>query len=102
MANPTTDGYPAFKVAPRAASFQGYGMGSYCYFDQGVPIHASNAFVVPVTAGVGRHDILTRFLNGSGGIDHVVDGTGAPSARPSLARPTWSATRKRPPGQGAG
>ncbi len=24
------------------------------------------------------HDLLTRFLNGSGGIDHVVNDTGAP------------------------
>ncbi len=52
-------------------------MGSYCYFNQGVDIHASRAFEVPVTPGVKLHDILTVFLNGSGGIDHVVNDTGA-------------------------
>jgi hypothetical protein len=78
MANPTTDGYPAFLVSPKVTSFQGYGMGSYCFFNQGVPIHAATAFVVPNTPGVRLHDLLTRFLNASGGIDHVVNATGAP------------------------
>ncbi len=32
---------------------------------------------VPVTAGVKLHDILTVFLNGNGGIDHVVNDTRA-------------------------
>lgn len=37
------------------------------------------AFDVPPAApGVTLHDLLTVFLNGSGGIDSVVDGTGAP------------------------
>jgi hypothetical protein len=78
MANPATDGYPAFLVTPNVTSFQGYGMGSYCYFDQGVPIGASTAFEVPDTPGVQLTDLLTRLLNGSGGIDHVVNATGAP------------------------
>ena len=34
-------------------------------------------FEVPVTPGVKLHDILTVFLNGNGGIDHVVNDTGA-------------------------
>ena len=71
-------GYPAFLVAPNVTTFQGYGMGSYCFFNQGVPIYASTAFKVPVTPGVQLHDVLTRFLNGSGGINSVVNGTGAP------------------------
>ena len=77
MANPTTNGYPAIFVSPQVRSFEGYGLGSYCYFDQGVDIHATNAFVAPHRPGVELHDILTRFLNGSGGIDRVINGTGA-------------------------
>ena len=77
MARPDQDGYPAFLITPRVASFQGYGMSSYSFFDLGVPIESSTAFEVPDTPGVQLHDLLTRFLNGSGGIENVVNGTGA-------------------------
>jgi hypothetical protein len=77
MSGPATDGYPAFLVAPGVTSFSGFGMASYCFFNQGVPIHSATAFVVPNTPDVQLHDVLTRFLNASGGIDHVVNDTGA-------------------------
>lgn len=73
----TVKGYPAFTVTRRVRTFQGYGMGSYSNFDRGVDIHATEGFDVPRTPGVQVHDVFTRFLNGSGGIDSVVDGTGA-------------------------
>jgi hypothetical protein len=76
MASPTQKGFPSFYVPNSVTSFQGYGMGSYSYFDQGVDIHNAMAFQVPNTAGVALHDVLTVFLNGSGGIDSVVDGVG--------------------------
>jgi Pectate lyase superfamily protein len=77
MSGPTTDGYPAFLVTHRVTTFQGYGLGSYSYFDQGVAIESAEAFKVPDTPGVQLHDLLTVFLNGSGGIESVVNGTGA-------------------------
>ena len=79
MASRKSDGYPAFFVAPRVRTFTGYGLGSYCFFNQGIDIYAAEAFDVPSSApGVRLHDLLTVFLNGSGGINSVVDGTGAP------------------------
>jgi hypothetical protein len=86
MSSPTTDGYPAFEVAPNVTSFTGYGMGSYCFFNVGPPIEASEAFQVPNTAGVQLHDLLTIFLStaGFGGIEHVINGTGGPV---SIANP---------------
>ena len=77
MSGATTDGYPAFVISPKVTSFTGYGMGSYCFFNQGVPIESATAFLVPDTPGVQLNDVLTRFLNGSGSIDHVVNDTGA-------------------------
>jgi hypothetical protein len=77
MSSPTTDGYPAFVISPRVTSFSGYGLGSYCFFNQGVPIQSATAFSVPGTSGVQLHDLLTRFLSGSGSINHVVNNTGA-------------------------
>ena len=71
------NGFAAYKVSDRVKTHEAWGMGSYCYFNQGVDIHASSAFEVPAKPGVKLHDILTVFLNGSGGIDHVVNDTGA-------------------------
>ena len=70
-------GYAAYKVADTVRSHEAWGLGSYSFFNQGQPIHAARAFEVPVTPGVRLHDILTVFLSGSGGIDHVVNDTGA-------------------------
>jgi len=77
MSSATQDGYPAFYLPASVTSFTGYGMGSYSYFDQGVNIENAMAFQAPDTAGVKFNDTLTVFLNGSGGIESVINGTGA-------------------------
>jgi hypothetical protein len=77
MLNANTNGYPSMQVRDQVQTFQGYGMGTYCFFNQGVPIEATNAFLVSTAPGVQLHDIFTRFLNASGGIEHVVNGVGA-------------------------
>jgi hypothetical protein len=82
MASKTQDGYPAFQVSNNVRSFHGYGMGSYSYFNQGVPIHAAEAFEAPHTPGVQFNGLLTVFLNpngGLGGIDTVINGVGGSS-----------------------
>jgi hypothetical protein len=71
------NGYAAYKVADTVTTHEAWGMGSYCYFNRGADIHATRAFEVPNTHAVKLHDILTVFLNGHGGIDHVVNDTGA-------------------------
>jgi hypothetical protein len=73
-----TNGWAAYKVADSVRHHEAWGLGSYCFFNTGVPIHAARAFEVPKTPGVLFHDLLTVFLNGSGGIDHVINDTGAP------------------------
>lgn len=77
MSSATQDGYPAFYIPNGVTSFTGYGMGSYSYFDQGVAIENAMAFQAPDTSGVVFHDILTVFLSGSGGIESVINGSGA-------------------------
>jgi hypothetical protein len=77
MASSSQDGYPAFYIPSGVTSFKGYGMGSYSYFDQGVAIYNAMAFQAPDVSGVQFHDLLTVFLNGSGGINSVINGTGA-------------------------
>ena len=77
MATPSQDGYPAFLVSPNVTTFQGYGLGSYSFFNQGVAIDDAMAFQAPYTPAVQFHDVFTQFLNGSGGINSVINGTGA-------------------------
>jgi hypothetical protein len=84
------DGYPAFSISSDVTSFQGYGMGSYSFFNQDVDIFASQAFQAPTTPGVRFHDILTVFLDpshGRGGILSVINGVGGSStaANPDVA-----------------
>jgi len=72
--------------------FSGYGMGSYSFFNQGVPIYAAHAFEVPANLPAGSlHDLLTIFLStaGSGGILHVVNDTGGSS---TIANPDTPVT----------
>jgi hypothetical protein len=92
MASPGVDGYPAFLVSPNVTSFRGYGMGSYSFFDLGVPVFAANAFQVPTSLPPSSlNDLLTIFLSsaGSGGILNVVDGTGGSS---TIANPDTPVT----------
>ncbi len=82
MATPTQDGYPAFLVTPNVKTFQGYGMGSYSFFNiagLNPQVFSSEAFEAPGRPGVQFHDLFTIFLNASGGyggILSVVNGTG--------------------------
>ena len=77
MTTASQDGYPAFLVSPNVRTFQGYGLGSYSFFNQGVDIQDAMAFQAPRTSGVQFHDVFTQFLNGSGSINSVINGTGA-------------------------
>jgi hypothetical protein len=78
MASSTQNGYPAFYIPNSVTTFQGYGMGVYSNFTAGPAIESSMAFQAPTTSGVVFHDLLTVWLNNFGGIQSVIDGTGAP------------------------
>ena len=62
---------------PRRQDLPGYGLGSYSFFNTGVAIQDAMAFQAPDTPGVQFHDVFTQFLNGSGSINSVINGTGA-------------------------
>jgi hypothetical protein len=71
-------GYAAYKVADSVKQHEGWGLGSYCFFNVNPSIHATRAFEVPVTPGVKFHDLLTISL-AAGTIDHVINDTGGPT-----------------------
>jgi hypothetical protein len=83
MEAPDVDGWAAFKVGDDVTRFNGYGMGSYSFFNQGVDIFAAHAFEVPDRLPAGSlHNLLTIFLDashGKGGILNVVNDTGGSS-----------------------
>ncbi len=79
------NGYAAYKIADSVSTHEAWGLGSYCYFNAGPPIHAARAFEVPDAAGVKFHDILTVFLNGNGPIDNIINDTGGPTKGSGVA-----------------
>jgi hypothetical protein len=92
MESPSVDGWAAFKLGDSVTSFNGYGMGSYSFFNQGVNIYAANAFEVPTTLPPASvNDLLTIFLStaGFGGILNVIDNTGGSS---TIANPDTPVT----------
>ncbi|WNM39510.1 discoidin domain-containing protein [Micromonospora halotolerans] len=69
-------GYAAFKVADAVSAFEGWGMGSYCYFNVDPTIAAYHGFEAPTRAGVRFHSLLTVSLGGNGSITHIINDTG--------------------------
>jgi hypothetical protein len=70
------NGWAAIKIADSVQTFEGWGLGSYCFFHVNPTIHAAHGLEVPVNSGVKLHDLLTVSLGGVGVIDHVVNDTG--------------------------
>jgi len=75
--NGATNGYAAIKVASNVTSFQGWGLGSYCFFNVNPAVNSARAFEAPNTAGVKFNDLLTVSLGGVGTITNVINTTGA-------------------------
>jgi hypothetical protein len=69
-------GWASYRVGDRVHQHEGWGMGVYAYFSQGVDIREERAIEVPRKNGVVLHDMVTVFLNGSGGIEHTVNDAG--------------------------
>ncbi|WP_345701792.1 discoidin domain-containing protein [Kitasatospora terrestris] len=78
--NGSTRGYAAYKVDDAVNTHEGWGLGSYCYFNVDPTIIMDHGFEVPVKAGVKLHDILVNSLGGNGQFAHVVNNTGAPTS----------------------
>ncbi|GII59858.1 hypothetical protein Pth03_82470 [Planotetraspora thailandica] len=77
--NGSTVGYAAYKVADSVTTHEGWGLGSYCYFNVDPTIVAARGFEAPNTAGVKFHNLLTVSLGGNGVIAHVINNTGGPA-----------------------
>ncbi|WP_329376556.1 discoidin domain-containing protein [Streptomyces sp. NBC_01351] len=86
--NGSVKGYAAYKVADSVNTHEGWGLGSYCYYNVDPTIHQEHGFQAPVKAGVKFHDLLVVSLGGNGQYEHVINGIGAPTSGTSTVPST--------------
>lgn len=72
-------GFASYRVADHVTSHHAVGLGVYSFFNQGQDVRAESGIQVPETPGVTLRSTTSVFLNGSGGIEHVVNDVGAPA-----------------------
>jgi hypothetical protein len=76
--SPTGNGYASYKVSNSVHSHEAWGMGVYSYFNQGVDIRTDRGIEVSTKPGVKFHNMVTVFLDGSGGIERTINEAGVP------------------------
>lgn len=70
-------GFAAYKVADSVNTHEGWGLGSYCYFNVDPSIRQDHGFAVPEKSGVKFHGLLVVSLGGQGQYEHVINSTGS-------------------------
>ncbi|MFE2498722.1 coagulation factor 5/8 type domain-containing protein [Streptomyces scopuliridis] len=75
--NGGTKGYAAYKVADSVTTHEGWGLGSYCYYNVDPTIRQAHGFAAPAVPGVRFHGLLVVSLSGNGQYDHVINAIGA-------------------------
>ncbi|MFE4632146.1 discoidin domain-containing protein [Streptomyces sp. NPDC056773] len=86
--NGSIKGYAAYKVADSVNTHEGWGLGSYCYYNVDPTIRQDHGFQVPVKPGVKFHDLLVVSLGGNGQYEHVINNTGSPTSGTSTVPST--------------
>lgn len=72
----SANGYSSYNVASTVCNHTAYGLGIYSFFNQGVDIRQDNAISAPNGTGIHFTDMVTVKLNGSGGINNVINDLG--------------------------
>ncbi|MFI7402000.1 coagulation factor 5/8 type domain-containing protein [Streptomyces sp. NPDC049541] len=86
--NGSVKGYAAYKVGDRVTTHEGWGLGSYCYYNVDPTIVQHNGFTAPNRPGVRFHDLLVVSLGGKGQYEHVINETGTPTSGTSTVPST--------------
>jgi hypothetical protein len=68
-------GYVAYRVDPKVTHHSAWGLAAYSFFRDYV-VFVNSGFSTPVTPNIRFTTALTRWLNGNGGILHVINQTG--------------------------
>jgi hypothetical protein len=86
--NGSVKGYAAYKVGDGVTAHEGWGLGSYCFYNVDPTIVQHNGFAAPNRPGVRFHDVLVVSLGGKGQYEHVINETGAPTSGTSTVPST--------------
>ncbi|MFF7751722.1 coagulation factor 5/8 type domain-containing protein [Streptomyces sp. NPDC007971] len=86
--NGSVKGYAAYKVGDDVTTHEGWGLGSYCYYNADPSIVQHNGFAAPNRPGVRFHNLLVVSLGGNGQYEHVVNETGSPTSGTSTTPST--------------
>ncbi|MER5884063.1 discoidin domain-containing protein [Streptomyces sp. NPDC001941] len=86
--NGSVKGYAAYRVDDSVTTHEGWGLGSYCYYNVDPTIRQAHGFRAPVKPGVKFHSLLVVSLGGNGQYDHVINDTGAPTSGTSTVPST--------------
>ncbi|MFJ4466182.1 coagulation factor 5/8 type domain-containing protein [Streptomyces sp. NPDC089424] len=86
--NGSIRGYAAYRVGDNVTTHEGWGMGSYCYYNVAPSIVQHHGFAAPVRSGVRFHNLLVVSLGGNGQYAHVINDTGAPTSGTSTVPST--------------
>ncbi|GGS58803.1 MULTISPECIES: discoidin domain-containing protein [Streptomyces] len=78
--NGSTKGYAAYRVDDSVEQHEGWGMGSYCYYNVDPTIVQEHGFKAPVKPGVKFHNLLVVSLGGNGQYQHVINNVGSPTS----------------------
>ncbi|MFJ9175455.1 coagulation factor 5/8 type domain-containing protein [Streptomyces sp. NPDC102360] len=78
--NGDTKGFAAYKVDNSVTDHEGWGLGSYCFYNVDPGIVQHHGFAAPNTPGVKFHDLLVVSLGGKGQYERVINDTGNPTS----------------------
>jgi len=77
-------GYAGYRVADSVTAHKGYGVGVYSFF-RDYNVSVASGIVAPAALEASFVHPLSVFLNGHGGIEHVINGKGGASFGPSTS-----------------
>ncbi|MFE1953680.1 coagulation factor 5/8 type domain-containing protein [Streptomyces sp. NPDC059524] len=73
-------GFAAYKVADHVTTHEGWGLGSYCFYNVDPTIVQEHGFAAPAAPGVKFHHLLVVSLGGKGQYAHVINAIGNPTS----------------------
>ncbi|MFE1327902.1 coagulation factor 5/8 type domain-containing protein [Streptomyces sp. NPDC058741] len=86
--NGLVKGYAAYRVGENVTRHEGWGLGSYCYYNVDPSIVQHHGFDAPNRPGVRFHDLLVVSLGGNGQYECVINDTGSPTSGTSTVPST--------------
>ncbi|MEU6543019.1 coagulation factor 5/8 type domain-containing protein [Streptomyces sp. NPDC046859] len=86
--NGSIKGYAAYRVGDAVTSHEGWGLGSYCYYNVDPTIVQHHGFAAPTRPNVRFHNLLVVSLGGNGQYERVINDTGSPTSGTSTVPST--------------